>query len=186
MEDQSYTLERNNMQPSFDRPRQHLKVMLVEDDEDDYILTQELLSEITTTRFEVEWITNYKDALYAIRQNRHDVVLSDYRLGGHSGLELLREALELGCRSPIILLTGQGGYEVDISASEAGAADYLVKSQITSNMLERSIRYAINNYKKAAELQKQIQHLKAKVDKEEFQQLEEAINGLRGMAINFQ
>jgi len=168
------------------KPRPRLKVLLVDDDEDDYTLTEELLAEITTTRFEVEWIKTYKGALSTIKEARHDVILLDYRLGEYNGLELLREAFDLKCQSPIILLTGQGGYEVDIAAGEAGAADYLVKSQITSNMLERSIRYAIRNYQKATELQKQIQHLKAKVDKEEFEQLEDAINGLRGMAVNFQ
>jgi len=168
------------------RPRKWLKVLLVEDDKDDYLLTEELLAEIKTTRFEVEWMKTFKEALFNIKDNAYDVILLDYHLGEYTGLELLKEVIGHKCSSPIILLTGQDGYEVDIAASEAGAADYLVKSQITSSILERSIRYAIRNYQKAAELQKQIQRLKAKFDKEEFEQLEDAINGLRGMAGNFQ
>src|SRR5918992_215576 len=93
-------------------------------------------------RIELEWLTDYDDALKAIERQEHDVCLLEYRLGEHSGLELLREALERGHKGPIILLTGQGDREVDLEAMQAGAADYLVKGQIDAPLLERSIRYA--------------------------------------------
>ena len=117
-----------------------LKVLLVEDDEDDYVIIRDLLSEMD--RFELEWVTDYDDALKAIERKEHDVCLLDYRLGERSGLEFLREALERGHKGPIILLTGQGDREVDLEAMQAGAADYLVKGQIDAPLLERSIRYA--------------------------------------------
>ncbi len=117
-----------------------LKVLLVEDDEDDYVIIRDLLSEMG--RFELEWVTNYDHALEAIEREEHDVYLLDYHLGERSGLELLREALRKGCKGPIILLTGQGDREVDLEAMQAGAADYLVKGQIDAPLLERSIRYA--------------------------------------------
>ena len=117
-----------------------LKVLLVEDDEDDYVIIRDLLSEME--RFELEWVTDYDDALGAMEHEEHDVCLLDYRLGERSGLELLREALRRGCKVPIILLTGQGDREVDLLAMQAGAADYLVKGQIDAPLLERSIRYA--------------------------------------------
>src|SRR5207248_834058 len=59
--------------------------------------------------------------------------------------EVLREARVAGCLRPIILLTGQGDGEVDIAAMKAGAADYLVKGQIDSQILERSIRYSLEH-----------------------------------------
>jgi len=76
-------------------------------------------------------------------RNSHDVYLLDYRLGEHTGMDLLRKAVKNGCRSPIILLTGQGDHELDIRAIKTGASDYLVKSEINADLLERSIRYAI-------------------------------------------
>src|SRR5437867_6868355 len=79
-----------------------LKVLLVEDDEDDYILTRGLLSEIKGWRFALEWINNPGAGLEAMTQNRHDVCLVDYRLGAQNGIELLRAALERGCEAPII------------------------------------------------------------------------------------
>ncbi|NEP11916.1 MAG: response regulator [Symploca sp. SIO2C1] len=119
-----------------------VKVLLVDDDEDDYTLTRDLLAESATT-FELEWVATYNAALERIEHNQYDVYLFDYRLGEHNGLELLREAVACGCQGPIILLTGQGDQEVDMEAMKAGAADYLDKSQISSPWLERSIRYAI-------------------------------------------
>jgi PAS domain S-box-containing protein len=120
-----------------------IRVLLVDDDEDDYILTRDWFSEIEGVKFELEWMATYDMAVEAIARNQHDVYLFDYRLGERNGLELLREAVANGCQPPIILLTGQGDHEVDVEAMKAGAADYLDKSQIGAPLLERSIRYAI-------------------------------------------
>ncbi|MBW4456080.1 MAG: response regulator [Nostoc indistinguendum CM1-VF10] len=120
-----------------------IKVLFIDDDEDDYILTRYWLSEFQVANCELEWVDNYEAAKNAIARNQHDIYLVDYRLGPDTGLELLREAIANGCCSPIILLTGQGDWEIDIEAMKAGAADYLEKSQLTAPLLERSIRYAI-------------------------------------------
>ncbi len=120
-----------------------VRVLLVDDDEDDYILTRDWFSEIEGTKFELEWVTSYDVAVEAIACNQHDVYLLDYRLGERTGLELLQEAIANGCKAPIILLTGQGDREVDLEAMKAGAADYLDKSQLGALLLERSLRYAI-------------------------------------------
>src|SRR5207237_7756925 len=109
-----------------------IRVLLVDDDEDDYVLTREWFSEIQGTRFELEWIASYDAALDAIAQHQHDIYLFDYRLGERNGLELLREAVANGCKAPFILLTGQGDDEVDVEAMKAGAADYLEKSVLRS------------------------------------------------------
>jgi diguanylate cyclase (GGDEF)-like protein/PAS domain S-box-containing protein len=122
-----------------------IRVLLIEDDEDDYVLTRDLLSDSRRTRFSLDWISSFDDALGAIADDQHDVYLVDYRLGEHDGLEVLREARVAGCLRPIILLTGQGDGEVDIAAMKAGAADYLVKGQIDSQILERSIRYSLEH-----------------------------------------
>ncbi len=120
-----------------------VRVLLVDDDEDDYVLTREWFSEIQGTRFELEWVASYDAAIDAIAQHHHDIYLFDYRLGERNGLELLREAVANGCKAPIILLTGQGDHDVDVEAMKAGAADYLEKSELGAPLLERSIRYAI-------------------------------------------
>lgn len=119
------------------------KVLLVDDDEDDFILTQDMFADIGHGRFQLDWASTFDGALEHIDRNEHDVYLVDYFMGDHNGLELLQYAAEQGCTAPIILLTGVGGYEVDVEAMKSGAADFLVKDQMTPHVLERSIRYAL-------------------------------------------
>ncbi|HTL59554.1 MAG TPA: response regulator [Candidatus Limnocylindrales bacterium] len=126
------------------------RVLLVEDDEDDYILTRELLSEVQGQRFALDWAKNFQEGLKQMCLNQHDIVLLDYRLGAHNGVELLSTAVERGCQAPIILLTGSGQHQVDLEAMQAGASDYLVKTQLQPHSLERSIRYAIQRKRAAA------------------------------------
>ncbi len=123
--------------------QQVIRVLFIEDDEDDYILTRDLLEGIESARFEIDWVSDYQEGLERSCSNHYDVCLVDFRLGAHDGVELVREAISRGCHAPIIVLTGQGGREVDLAAMQAGAADFLNKSQITAPLLERSIRYSI-------------------------------------------
>src|SRR6266850_2642816 len=127
-----------------------IKVLLVEDDEDDYIITRDLFSEISGQRFTLDWVRTYPAGLEAMVLNQHDVCLVDYRLGAQNGIELLRAALGRGCQAPVILLTGAGEHQVDLEAMQAGAADYVVKTSLQSNSLERSIRYALQRKRAAA------------------------------------
>ena len=75
-----------------------IRVLLVEDDEDDFILARDMLSSIRTWRFEVDWKRSYDAGLQAALENRHDVCLVDYRLGAQNGIELLEAALAGGCQ----------------------------------------------------------------------------------------
>jgi PAS domain S-box-containing protein len=120
-----------------------IKVLLVEDDEDDYVLTRDLLSEIGSGKFELTWAATYHEALELIRRSAHDVCLVDYRLGEHNGIDLLRAVYDDDCRTPAILLTGQDDHDVDFKAMRAGAADYLIKGQMDRAALERAIRYTL-------------------------------------------
>ncbi|MUG93006.1 response regulator [Scytonema sp. UIC 10036] len=127
-----------------------IKVLLVDDDEDDYTLTRDWFREFQLCHCKLEWVSTYESAKEAITAHQHDIYLVDYRLGAHNGLDLLREVISLGCSSPVILLTGKGDREIDIEAMKAGAADYLEKGQLTAPLLERAIRYAFE--RKRAEL----------------------------------
>ncbi len=122
-----------------------VRVLLIEDDEDDFVLTRDLLREIDPAGYDLEWVKNFDDARVRVGNNTHDVCLLDYRLGKHDGLELLRHARRESYPPPVILLTGQGDPSVDLEAMQAGAADYLVKGQISPAALERSIRYAVEH-----------------------------------------
>ena len=153
--------------------KDHIKILLIEDDEDDYYVVRALLSEVKLADFSLEWVKTYGEGLEELRRADCDVCLLDYRLGSRNGLELIREATEAGCDKPIIFLTGQGDHGVDVEAIGSGAADYLVKAQLTADMLERSIRYSIARKKSERELKIYRDRLKDLV-KERTEQLETA------------
>ena len=124
-------------------PKPSVRVLLVEDDEDDFILTRDLLDEIEGADYNVHWISQFDEALERFKSDYYDVILIDYFFGGRTGVELVQEAIGQGCVTPMILMTGLGNKEVDVAAMEAGAADYLEKAGLTAQLLERSIRYAM-------------------------------------------
>jgi signal transduction histidine kinase len=124
-----------------------VKVLLIEDDEDDMVLVSGLLREIQTAKFELVWESDYHKGLERLCGEPFDICVLDYRLGRHNGVELVGEATRRACRVPIILLTSQDDRDVDLAAMNAGAADFLNKGQINAAMLERSIRYSIQQRK---------------------------------------
>ncbi len=122
-----------------------IKILLIDDDEDDYILTLDTLSDVSGFKFKLSWESNYTKAVERIKEEDHDIYLVDFLLGKKSGLDLIKEVYASEIHPPIIVLTGKGNPEIDFQAMREGASDYLVKSDITPAVLERSIRYAINN-----------------------------------------
>jgi signal transduction histidine kinase len=120
-----------------------IRVLLVEDDEEDFFVTRDLLSEIATESFALDWVATYEAAREAMERHEHEIYLLDFRLGPRNGLELLREGVEQGCQAPMIFLTGQRDPALALEAIQSGASDYLVKGQIHADLLQRSIRYAI-------------------------------------------
>ncbi len=125
----------------------HVRILLIEDDEDDYLLTRELLRDVFGQNLLLKWVQSWRNAQDLIFEGGYDVVIIDYRLGERNGLELVREAVQLGGNAPFIVLTGEGSRDIDLEAMRAGATDYLVKGEITAPLLDRSIRYAIERHR---------------------------------------
>ena len=123
-----------------DRP---VKVLMVDDDEDDFVIVRDLLRDTGDGRYELRWVSSYEEGVRGACEGAADVVLVDYRLGAYDGIRFVREVVGRGCKAPVILLTGQGDRAVDLAAMEAGAKDFLNKSQMSADLLERAIRYAV-------------------------------------------
>jgi diguanylate cyclase (GGDEF)-like protein/PAS domain S-box-containing protein len=133
-----------------------IRVLLIDDDEDNYVTVHSLFAEIGVEKFILDWVTNYTEAWQTVARGIHQIYLVDYRLGEESGLELLQEVAKHHRRAPMILLTGQGDREVDLAAMKAGAADYLVKGQIDAIVLERALRYAMERTRTMEELRQAV------------------------------
>ena len=120
-----------------------LRILVIDDDEDDFFITNSIIKDIEGGNFIVDWCYNYQEALNHICHERYDIYFIDYFLGARTGLDLLREGVERDCEAPMILLTGKGNHSVDIEAMRIGAADYLIKSELTVEKMERCIRYSM-------------------------------------------
>src|SRR5512143_3162636 len=119
------------------------KILLVDDDEDDYLLTREMLAMAQGKEVQLTWASSFDAGCRELLSSDFDAALIDYDLGEHTGLELIRQAVVQDYPFPLILITGRGGYEVDLEAMQAGATLYLTKSEVNPPLLDRSIRYAI-------------------------------------------
>jgi len=128
-----------------------INVLLVEDDDDDFVLVKDLFREIGNQRYKLNRVSSYEEAIALESPRDYDICLLDYRLGAHDGLELMQDLSRQGFECPMILLTGQTDDELDRRAMKAGAADYLIKGQIYAQNLERSIRYSIQQKQLAEE-----------------------------------
>jgi PAS domain S-box-containing protein len=124
--------------------QRQIKILIIDDDEDDYFIICDYLQEISGTNFITKWCNNYPSAVEQIKSGAHDIYFVDYKLGNKTGLDLLKEVAHLQCDHPIILLTGKGNKAIDIEAMKSGATDYVIKSELNSEKLERCIRYSLD------------------------------------------
>ncbi|MBI3066354.1 MAG: response regulator [Deltaproteobacteria bacterium] len=128
-----------------------MRVLLVEDNDDDALLIREMLSE---TALEIERADTLATALERLSQGRFDAVLLDLSLPDSFGLDTINRVLSQLPGVPIVVLTGFNDEEAAVQAVERGTQDYLIKGQVDGHLLARSLRYAIQRHK-AEEILKQ-------------------------------
>ena len=100
------------------------KILLIEDDAGIVMTLRRVLAE---EGFEVVVETRGEAGLNRARQDGFDVVITDWKLPGLSGLDIVRELHSAKARLPIILITAHGTFETAIEATKSGAFDYLLK-----------------------------------------------------------
>lgn len=134
-----------------------ISVLLIDDDEDDYLIIKHVFSRIPDAPFTLRWCATYDEAKARITQHDADIYLIDYRLGAHNGLELLEQAEPARRPEPFIVLTGVGDRETEKRAMQLAAADYLVKGTFDAELLSRTLFYSLG--RKQIE-QQQLEHLR--------------------------
>ncbi|MBI5814643.1 MAG: PAS domain S-box protein [Nitrospinae bacterium] len=122
-------------------------ILMIDDSEDDFVLIRDMLAESGARDYSVSWAPNFEEGLALLISTRRDTALLDYRLGSEDGLHLMAKARKAGSKTPIIFLTGMGNDYVDIEAIKCGAADYLVKEELTPALLDRTIRHAMERHR---------------------------------------
>ena len=123
----------------------NLNILLVDDDEDDFIITRSLLRDVAGENLNLHWARNLSAAEELFASHAFDLYLIDYKLGKDSGLEFLHFLQKHDPDKPAIMLTGKGDSRIDREAIDLGAYDYLEKERLTAGQLERSMRYALKH-----------------------------------------
>lgn len=147
-----------------------VKLLIVDDDEDDFYLTSEYLNEIPSKKFDIIWASSFNEGLKQLSQTKFDLCFFDFRLGVKTGIDLLKAVTEMGINTPVILFTGKGDKQVDNEAMRLGAMDYLVKTDLDAEKLDRCIRYALERAEAVKRLRENETRLKSI-----FEQMKEAI-----------
>ncbi len=133
-------------------------ILVIDDDEDDFFYIKDLLRSLDSKLFDLEWASNFDMGYEKMLEKRHHIYLIDHLLGSGTGLELIKKAA--GISAPKILLTGMGNRDLDIIAIRAGADDYLPKSQLTTETLERTIRHAMERFDQRTIIEREQQKFK--------------------------
>ena len=136
-----------------------VKVLLIEDNPAYTRLIREILAEAKGSPFKLECADRLATGLACLAQGRIDAVLLDLGLPDSQGLSTLVKVQAEALAVPVVVLTGLDDEALAVEAVQEGAQDYLVKGQVDSNLLKRSIRYAIER-KRAEEKARQLETLK--------------------------
>ena len=140
--------------------KQSVDILLIEDDEDDYIIIKDSLSKVAHTTYNITWLSEFPKALQKAFDHDFDACLLDYRLGVENGLGILKELKQDHFNAPIIMLTGQGSHNLDLDAMSLGADDYVEKNSMNSTLLERTIRYGMDRWHQMNQLKASEQKLR--------------------------
>jgi PAS domain S-box-containing protein len=141
-------------------------ILFVDDSEVDRATYRRFLLQDSDRTYNIVEFDNGEDALQWCQHQIPDILLLDYYLPDIDGLELLEELLQQTGRNtlPAIVLTGQGNLQIAVDLLKSGAQDYLEKSQITPEVLQRSISYVLRHTQlmREREWQRQQQQIVAK------------------------
>ncbi len=146
----------------------HVKVAIVDDEKSAYSLLKAILNSINQDvklfYYEYTWFESIDSALHAFSTENFDIALVDYHLGEGSGLEFISccKALNIDCAC--IILTGYSHIHLDQESMLAGAADFLPKSELNKDMLERILRHSYQNHKLQHSLNTLNQNLEKQVE----------------------
>src|SRR6202044_224417 len=78
------------------------RILIVEDDEDDFLIIEACIKDIPDKEFRIDWCYDYNDALQRISMSAYNLYFVDYLLGEKTGLELLKDAIAAGCEDPLV------------------------------------------------------------------------------------
>jgi len=141
-----------------------IEILLFEDNPGDTGLIEAMLEDFTDFLYELKNVETLNEGMNLLKENEFDVILLDLGLPDSEGIGTFLDVHEITPETPIIILTGLSDENTGINAVKKGAQDYLVKGQVESKLLERSIKYSIERKKAEKELKETVEELKRSND----------------------
>ncbi len=120
-----------------------VRILLIDDDEDDAMIAQDHLARIPGKAYHVDWVSTFQSGITTLLEQQHDICIVDYCLDKGTGLGILAEASKCQCSIPIIMISGTTERTLRLEAMELGAAGFLCKSEVNSVGLENAIDDAL-------------------------------------------
>ena len=159
-----------------------MRILLFEDNPADTRYIQEMLTEAGLTDLDLRCVERLSAGLECLAEGEFDVILLDLGLPDSQGLDTFTRMYRQAPRLPIIVFSGLDDEEIAVNAVSSGAQDYMVKGQVSSNLLARAIRYATERKKMQNELKQHRDHLEDKV-RERTDELQAMVNAMAGREV---
>ena len=129
-----------------------IKVLLLEDNPDDARLVQSALGEQSAYDFEIIWVVRLADALARIEAEYFEIVLSDLCLPDSKGLATAQTIIVHAPTMPLVVMTGSSDAELGREAIRLGAQDYIIKGELSGDMIAHRLGYAIERQRLQSDL----------------------------------
>ncbi|MFY9153277.1 MAG: ATP-binding protein [Prolixibacteraceae bacterium] len=157
--------------------KNEIKLLIIEDDPDDLLLLKDKLEGSASIKFILHTAKNLSEGIELSSVEKPDLILLDLGLVGSRGLETFSQFLNFGLNIPVVVLTGLTDEESALSAIQMGAEDYLVKSDLNGNLLQKTILYSIERFSLRQDLVEQHQEL-VKIEQQTENIINNTISGL--------
>ncbi len=148
----------------MDKNSETIEILLFEDNPGDTGLIEAMLEEFTDFAYKLNNVETLDEGLHLLKERQFDVILLDLGLPDSEGINTFLDVHITSPATPIIILTGLTDEKIGINAVKKGAQDYLVKGQVESRLLERSIKYSMERKKAEKELKETVEELKRSND----------------------
>ncbi|MEO1287697.1 MAG: PAS domain S-box protein [Chloroflexota bacterium] len=122
---------------------QDVRILLIDDIQTQFYLVEGLLLQAIGSRFTLDWVTTPQASLEMLNEHDYDVILLDYDLGQYTAVDFLKLFAEHDFTIPVIVLTSHNRMDVDLAVMHAGATDFISKTQLNAEILERTVRYTL-------------------------------------------
>ena len=142
-----------------------IRVLLIDDEQQQFYLVEGYLKQSKTVTFQLDWVSTFEDAIVQIQQASYDICLLDYELGDHNGIDVLRSFREQEIAVPVIVLTSYSSHDIDIAVMTEGAVDFIDKTMVNAHLLDRAIRYTVQQFRHTEALKQSEVRFRAMVEK---------------------